>query len=255
MRAYFINLDREPERRAHMEQALLGLDCERVPAVDGRQRPATEKGLTRFELACLESHRDAWTRFLATPAPFASFLEDDVHLAPEFPAFLSSDDWIPADAHAVKLDTFFQPIMLGAKQPTLKDRELALLFTRHESCAAYILSRRGAEFFLRSTQAPELPVDYIVFPEDPAKADLKLYQLVPAVAIQDSLYLAHYEQGLNFATGIGRLDVVKPKAASRKLAFTLKREARRLWLQTFKAKRYLVNRLLRGLSPEIVPFR
>lgn len=255
MRAYFINLDREPERRAHMEQALLGLDSERIAAVDGRQRPATEKGLTRFELACLESHRVAWTRFLATPAPYACFLEDDVHFAADLQAFLSGDDWIPADAHAVKLDTFFQPVMLGSTQPTLRDRELALLFTRHESCAAYVLSRQGAAFFLDATEAPALPVDYIVFPEDPAKAGLKLYQLAPAAAIQDSLYLQHYDQGRNFATGISRLDVVKPKAVSRKLVFTLQREARRLWLQIFKAKRYAVNRVLRGLRPEIIPFR
>jgi GR25 family glycosyltransferase involved in LPS biosynthesis len=139
--------------------------------------------------------------------------------------------------------------------PTLKDRQLALLFTRHESCAAYVLSRRGATFFLEATEAPVLPVDYIVFPEDPAKAGLKLYQLSPAAAIQDSLYLIHYDRGRNFASGIGRLDVIKPAAKSRKLVLTLQRESRRLWLQTFKARRYAVNRLLRGLRPEIVPFR
>jgi GR25 family glycosyltransferase involved in LPS biosynthesis len=256
MRAYFINLDREPGRRAHMEQALRGLDHERVAAVDGRRRPPTERGLTRFELACLESHRAAWKRFLATPAPFACFLEDDVHFSADFPAFLADDDWIPPTAHAVKLDTFFQPVMLGAKKmPTLKNRNLALLFTRHESCAAYILSRLGAEHFLRATTRPDLPVDYIVFPEDPAQRGLRLYQLAPAAAIQDSLFLRHYHQGQYFASGIGKLDAVKPAAQSRKILFTLQRESRRLWLQIFKARRYVINRFLRRLRVEIVPFQ
>jgi glycosyl transferase family 25 len=254
MRAYYINLDREDERRAHMERALAGLDFERVAARDGRQSPPTEKGLTRFEIACLMSHREAWTRFLASPAPFACFLEDDVHFSPDFVAFVGEDSWIPANVHAVKLDTFFNPVMLGPPVAEAKRRRLARLFTRHESCAAYILSREGAETFLRATEKATLPVDYIVFPEDPAKQGFKLLQLTPAVAIQDSLYLRHYDQGRNFASAIGKLDAAKPADRKRKVLFTLRREAGRLYRQIFKARRYLVNRFGRGLRPEIVPF-
>jgi glycosyl transferase, family 25 len=253
MRAYFINLDREAERRAHMELSLAGLDHERVAAIDGRRNPPTERSLTRFEIACLESHRAAWTRFLATPAPYACFLEDDVHFSADFAAFIGDESWIPADAHAVKLDTFFNPVMLGPPALSAKGRRLARLFTRHESCAAYLLSRAGAACFLRATENPDLPVDYIVFPEDPAKQGLMLYQLAPAVAIQDSLFLRHYAQGRHFASAIGKLDVVKP--AGRKLLVTLRREADRLYRQIFKTKRYVVNRVLRGLRPEIVPFQ
>lgn len=254
MRAFFINLDRETERRAHMEQALAGLDFERVAAIDGRQYAPTSSGLTRFEIACLQSHRAAWMRFLATPAPFACFLEDDVHFSAAFAGLVGSESWIPADAHAVKLDTFFNPVMLGPPNLMAQGRRLALLFTRHESCAAYILSRSGAAFFLRATENPDLPVDYIVFPEDPARQGLKLYQLNPAAAIQDSLLLRHYAQGHDFASAIGKLDVVKPAGKQRSLIFTLKREAGRLYRQIFKTKRYLVNRIGRGLRPEIIPF-
>jgi glycosyl transferase family 25 len=254
MRCYYINLDREEERRAHMEQALAGLDFERVAAVEGRQSPPTQSGLTRFEIACLNSHRAAWTKFLATPAPFACFLEDDVHLSSDFGAFVGEDSWIPADADAVKLDTFFNPIMLGPPELEVRRRRLARLFTRHESCAAYILSRQGAEVFLRATEKPDLPVDYIVFPEDPIKQGLKLLQLDPAVAIQDSLYLLHYEQGHSFASAIGKLEVTKPADKQRQILFTLRREAGRLYRQTFKARRYIVNRVRRRLRPEIVPF-
>jgi glycosyl transferase family 25 len=254
MRCYYINLDRELERRAHMEQALAGLDSERVAARDGRQSPPTEKGLTRFEIACLTSHREAWTRFLRSPEPFACFLEDDVHFSPDFAAFVGGHSWIPANVHAVKLDTFFNPVMLGPPVAEVQRRRLARLFTRHESCAAYILSRQGAENFLRATDKATLPVDYIVFPEDPVKQGLTLLQLAPAVAIQDSLYLRHYNRGRNFASAIGKLDVAKPTDKKRKILFTLRREAGRLYRQIFKAKRVLVNRFGRGLRPEIVPF-
>jgi hypothetical protein len=39
---YYINLDRAPERRAHMEQALARLDHERVAAIEPLVRSATE---------------------------------------------------------------------------------------------------------------------------------------------------------------------------------------------------------------------
>jgi glycosyl transferase family 25 len=254
MRCYYINLDREQDRSAHMEKALEGIDFERVAAIDGRQSPPTEKGLTRFEIACLTSHRAAWTKFLATPSPFACFLEDDVHFSSDFGDLVAKESWIPADAHAVKLDTFFNPVMLGPPVAEVKRRRLARLFTRHESCAAYILSRKGAEVFLRATENATLPVDYIVFPEDPVKLGLNLLQLAPAAAIQDSLYLRHYDRGRNFASAIGKFDVTKRADKKRKILFTLWREARRLYVRIFKARRYLVNRLGRGLRPEIVPF-
>lgn len=255
MRLYYINLDREEQRRAHMEQALEGLDHERVPAVDGRKRPPTGKRLTRFEIACLESHRAAWIRFLATSAAFACFLEDDVHFSPQFSAFVASEDWLPADAHAVKLDSFYNRIMLGAPLPAPLGRSLAPLYTRHESCAAYILSRRGAETFLRLTENPKLPVDYIVFPEDPMGRKLRLYQLSPAAAIQDSRYLNHYDLGHNFASAISKMDSIKPAGGLPRLLYSLKRESARIVAGAPRAGRYILNRYLRGLRPEIVPFQ
>ncbi len=255
MRVYFINLDRETDRRAHMEQALAGIDHERVPAVDGCGNPPTEKGLTRFEIACLNSHRAAWRLFLETPASHACFLEDDVHFADDFRQYVGDEDWIPADAHAVKLDSYFNKVMLGAPRLQVGERSLARLFTRHESCAAYVLSRAGAEYFLRATESPELPVDYIVFPEDPVKQGLMLYQLAPAAAIQDQLYLRHHAQGHNFTSAISRLDARKPAQTTKRLFFVIRRETLRLYRQIFQARRYAVNRVVRALRPEIVAFR
>lgn len=255
MRVFYINLDRAPDRRAHMDEALRGVDFERIAAVDALNRPRTNAGLTRFQIACIESHRKAWQRFLATPESHACFLEDDVHLSDDFPALLRESAWIPSDAHAVKIDTCFNKVMLGEDLRALHDRRLARLFTRHESCAAYLLSRRGAEFFLAATERPDLPVDYIVFPEDPVKQGLKLYQLAPAAAIQDSLHLRHYGQGRNFASAIHKLDREKPKRKSRKLMFLFKRETLRLYRQAFRARRHLANRWIRGLKSEIVTFR
>jgi GR25 family glycosyltransferase involved in LPS biosynthesis len=201
MKIYLINLDRHPERLAHMREQLDGAAFERISAVDGATRPATIKGLTRFELACLESHRTAWRRFLASAENLACFVEDDLHIPPGFAALLSEAKW-PTDAHAVKLDTYFQKIRLGGRSSVSGGREIARLYTRHESAAAYILSRVGATRYLELTEKASRPADYAVFPNSPRRLGLRIYQLVPAIAIQDHLL----KDGKRFATAMTKTD-------------------------------------------------
>jgi glycosyl transferase family 25 len=254
VRIYYINLDRHPERRAHMEDALRGLDSERVAAIDARDWPQPYSGISRFERACLQSHRLAWTRFLQSPEPFGCFMEDDVHLSPDFPGFVGDSGWIPPDAHAVKLDTFFNAVMLDHRVIDLGARRLALLHTRHESCAGYVLSRQGAAAFLAATENPTLPVDYVVFPENPLRKKLRLYQLAPAVVIQDSLYLKHYGKGENFESSIQRLEPKTPVHRRKKLLRVLTREGGRLFRQPAKFATYVYRTSFLRLKPEIIPF-
>jgi GR25 family glycosyltransferase involved in LPS biosynthesis len=223
MKIYLINLDRHPERLAHMRNQLDGVAFERVSAVDGSTRPPTTKGLTRFELACLESHRTAWRKFLASGESLACFLEDDVHVQPGFAALLSETKWPPRDAHAVKLDTYFQKVRLGERLSARGEREIARLYSRHESAAAYILTREGATRYLELTESAKHPADYAVFPNAPRRLGLNIYQLVPAIAIQDHLL----ENGRGFTTAMTKTD---GRAAARRssLVGKLGRESARL---------------------------
>jgi GR25 family glycosyltransferase involved in LPS biosynthesis len=202
MKIYLINLDRHSERLAHMRKQLDGVAFERISAVDGARRPPTTKGLTRFELACLESHRTAWRKFLASAESLACFLEDDVHVQPGFAALLSGTKWPPKDAHAVKLDTYFQKVRLGERRGASGGREIARLYSRHESAAAYILSRDGATRYLELTESASQPADYAVFPNSPRRLGLNIYQLVPAIAIQDH----RLKDGKRFATAMTKTD-------------------------------------------------
>jgi glycosyl transferase family 25 len=202
MKVYLINLDRNPERLAHMREQLNGIAFERISAVDGSNDPPTMKGLTRFELACLESHRTAWRKFLASAESLACFLEDDLHVNPGFAALLNGAKWPPRDAHAVKLDTYFQKVRLGKRMSMSGGREIARLYSRHESAAAYILSRDGATRYLELTESARQPADYAVFPNTPRRLGLNIYQLVPAIAIQDHLL----KDGKRFATAMTKAD-------------------------------------------------
>ncbi len=211
MQVFLINLDRDRDRLAHMRRALGETPFTRVAAVDGTKMAETANGLTRFEIACLESHREAWRLFLATGAAHASFLEDDLHLWPDFPALAADDGWVPADADTVKLDTYFQKVKLGERRSVQAGREVARLYGRHESSAAYLLSRAGAERYLALTEPPTLPADYAIFPKDGRRVGLTIYQLVPAVAIQDHLMPAS-QGGKTIATAM----TVGPPGAPRR---------------------------------------
>jgi glycosyl transferase, family 25 len=214
MKVYLINLDRHPDRLAHMRNQLDGITFERIPALDGSSQPPTLKGLTRFELACLESHKVAWRQFLAGPEAHACFLEDDLHVWPGLGALIGREAWIAADAHSIKLDTYLQAVELGEKRAAIGGRELARLYSRHQSSAAYILSREGAARYLELTASASLPADYSLFPNHPRRAGLRIYQLLPAVAIQDHL-LSPDQGGQTFATGMASPDgSIAPRPAS-----------------------------------------
>jgi glycosyl transferase family 25 len=214
MKVYLINLDRHPDRLAHMRDQLGGIAFERIPALDGSSQRPTLKGLTRFELACLESHKVAWRQFLGGRAAHACFLEDDLHVWPGFAALIGSETWIPGDTHSIKLDTYLQAVELGDKRAAVGGRELARLYSRHQSSAAYILTREGAARYLELTADASLPADYSLFPSHPRRVGLRIYQLIPAIAIQDHL-LPPDRGGQTFATGMaGAEGDAAPRAGS-----------------------------------------
>ena len=187
MKTFLINLDRDSERLAHMRKQLDGLAFERIAAVDGSRLPQTPRGLTRFELACLESHRIAWRRLLDGSDGCACIVEDDLHIWPGFAALTESASWMPSGAHSIKLDTYLQKVELGEKQAAVGKRQIARLHSRHQSSAAYILTREGAARYLDLTASASLPADYALFPNHPRRLGLQIYQLTPAIAIQDHL--------------------------------------------------------------------
>ena len=205
-----------------MCEELGDIGFERVAAVDGATIPEGTKSLTRFELACLASHQQIWRHMLDGPDPQVCVLEDDLYLSRGFGELLREAGWIPPDAHAVKLDTYFQKVILGEARKAPGGLAMARLYSRHESSAAYILTREGAKRYLELTAKPSLPADYALFPKNPRRFGLVVYQITPAVALQDHLRAAD-EGGKTFATA------VRPGPKSRRsLSRRLSRESARL---------------------------
>jgi glycosyl transferase family 25 len=196
MKLYVINLDRAPERMARIGGLLdgLGINFERVAAVDGRTLPPPPAGaasdvwaLTRSEIGLIRSHQKCWDLFEQSGHPHCVILEDDVHFGSDFAAFMTGGAELPDEFDLIKIEATPFKIWLDqySKLPVIGNRKLMRLASTHMGAAGYVLSRAGLErvrHLLREFN--EHPIDVVLF-GPPAKA-LTTYQLTPSLVIQDN---------------------------------------------------------------------
>jgi glycosyl transferase family 25 len=201
MELYFINLSRRGDRRAAMETQArrLGLGLTRLDAVDARDADPSELArwfektgplgeIPKGDQCCFLSHRTAWSRLVASGAPYAAVLEDDVVLSDRARLVLQSADWIPGAIDLVKLEHYGpagQSVLLSDFTNVGHGFRLGRMRSRHTGGAAYILSRRAAELLLQIPRF-DLPVDHLLFNPNNSKlfARLRPWQLLPTVARQ-----------------------------------------------------------------------
>ncbi len=198
MKVYCINLDRRPDRLAHMirECGRLGIAFERVAATDGASPevaaratgiPVSHWGwqMSAPAYACLQSHCAVWRRIVESGEPGGMVLEDDVILAADLGRYLQ-DGWVPADADLVKLETFGGRIHLSKAATAISaGRHLHRLRSGHPGTAGYVVSAVAAARLLDASQTTGDPVDEFMFNEElPFFATACIYQMHPAPIIQ-----------------------------------------------------------------------
>lgn len=223
MRAYVINLDHAPDRLAFfMEQARrLGLDVERVPAIDGRTLPEAVvahhaalpphacnrwKPLLRGEIACLLSHRLAWRCFLESGAAWGFFAEDDIHFAAAAGDFIGREDWFAPGVMIVKAETVFARQVGSWPYARLAGGFVTRqLWSYHWGAGGYFLSRAAAERLVPLELAEGLPVDLLLFGQG-APHGLPVHQLSPAICAQDTMLDARHRARLHFRSEIDAVE-------------------------------------------------
>ncbi|TGQ65611.1 glycosyltransferase family 25 protein [Mesorhizobium sp. M00.F.Ca.ET.186.01.1.1] len=199
MKHLVINLDRSPDRLAHMtaEFARMGIAFERVAAIDARERPDlvlqpqhalyAVRRLSGSEVACLHSHRACWTIIAQDDAPYGAVFEDDIVFSAKAGALLADTDWVPADADIVKLETFFQRTVIQRGGISVGPGfSVSRLRKNHIGSGGYLLSRQAARDLLQASAEVNVAIDSLIF--DPAFATSTgktIYQLVPALCAQD----------------------------------------------------------------------
>lgn len=206
LKAYLINLDRSPERLAFMDEQLkrLGVDYERVPAVDGRALTpeervrgfsrvrsfiASKKRLSDAEVGVAMSHVACCRRVLAEEEPYALVLEDDVVLADGFPAALKRVESFlsPGRAQLVLLSGY------GVENAESLPEEIRA--EKSAWCAdAYVLTRPAAQLILKANDPVITVADS--FKRWRRRHGLELYRALPATARQDDVRFGSENQVL-----------------------------------------------------------
>lgn len=243
--AYYINLERSKERRNHFEKLSEKnkiLIC-RVNACDGQILEGDDVGrvyrardgerqLTRSEVACFLSHREAWKRIAGQDSRHGAVFEDDVYFSTRLQRLLTDPSWLTGAMHVVKLDKATRRhIELGATGATAGGVRIRELLSLHVGCGAYILSRDCAAALLERTETFSQPVDHAIF--DPATTvipDFMLWQAVPAVCIHQQFSSEHFlpEAAERSSLEAGR---VESKQVFRKRNHPVRHLVGKMWIE------------------------
>ena len=201
----FINLDKDSERRARMEQQLqqLHLCAQRLPAVWWQDLSTQQKALHhksesthhRYfkplgngEKGCYCSHLAACRALLESDAPALVVFEDDVQLLPSLPKVLKAIQTLPAENwDMIKLYGRARE-KIASRRPSGVPGHEWITYRRVPSFAAgYAISRLGAEKILRSRIPFERPVDVDI--RFWFENDLRIFGVYPSViALEDTSF-------------------------------------------------------------------
>ena len=256
---YYINLDRSPERRSHMEAtfAKAGLDATRISGVDGFAMSEEERrrwnppGRGRLqlpgEIGCFLSHRRAWEEFLATDAPHAVIMEDDAVLSSHAGEVLRRLPEWSKGTHIVQLEVR----EVGRRLVGLGGRRIGTghrLRRLHDvvlGMAGYVISREAAEVALAQSETLHDPVDRFVFDDERGPfGAYRRHVVLPGIIIQaDRQAYSEVSEDVKSSI-IGEVDAragrnaPKKPGGSRLSLATRKSEADRLWTEVRHFARY-----------------
>jgi glycosyl transferase, family 25 len=176
LQTWVINLDRAPQRLAHITEQLqrLKLPFTRLAAVDARAMTAAQQahldapaycqkhGMTPLlgELGCYLSHVAVMQAFLQGTAAFALVLEDDVVLHSSLTSVLSGLVRHPMRWDMVKLSGVHSgtPVRVLNIAP---GHDLAVMLSRCTGSSAYIINRRAAQAYVDGLLPMSLPYDHV----------------------------------------------------------------------------------------------
>lgn len=197
--AYFINLDRSPARKRHMETMAenAGVILHRFPAICANDlsdqefrswHPAgcSDYALTKGEVCCFLSHMGLWKIAAASNSSFTAIFEDDINLSPSVRSFLANDDWIPDCVEFLQLETALHKTVVTRKRiKTHDNRTIYQLAGGHWGSAGYIISKPMAQKMLDLPKQIHMPVDVALFePDKKFMPDMTAWQISPSFCIQ-----------------------------------------------------------------------
>lgn len=200
MQNYVISLKNASDRRQHIEHEFSknNIEFNFFDAITPDQAQQIAENLfpmcdlthlSPVELACFISHIAVWQKAKSENQKFFAIFEDDIFLSDQATHFLKSSDWITEEFKVIKLETFLEKVFVGGPTFNVLDRKLQKLNFKHFGAAGYILSVDAVDLLIRYIQNSKkiVPIDWYLFLTPIEDNSFQIYQLVPAICIQDKV--------------------------------------------------------------------
>lgn len=207
IKAYVINLDRNPDRMQATAETFdrLGVNYHRFAAFDGsklpqeefdafvKARPRNGKSWNRGQAGCFMSQFTLWELAANSPDPYTAIFEDDMYFSDTVADFLKDDSWVPKNCDIVRFETSTTRLLLDdAPMTTHAARGVYKVNSTSWCAGGYVLSRESAKRVIAVPPERHNTADHYLFVhEQPVIAkDLTIAQVVPALCIQDKFFHA-----------------------------------------------------------------
>lgn len=197
MKTFIINLDRSVERMEYMQRLArgLGLDFERVRAIDGRQLDPAVRKLHQEtaeippsdgEVGCFLSHRECWRLVADGKDDVVLVLEDDMVSLSADRAVLERASALAQQMDLVRLEGHWAKVWADSGGiPVSSGHRVARLRSGAIGTGAYIVSRNGARKLLEMHPAYRRPIDYALYSNPNDRLDIRI--VLPALFAQGYL--------------------------------------------------------------------
>lgn len=237
-----VSLIDEHERRQHIDSLFdaYNLDFNYFNAINKSQVEDTlqkhglsvrSERMSAGEVACYLSHYCLWQQVIEHKLPYLMVFEDDIYFSKSAKTLLNNLDWLPNGFDVIKLETMHGRVMINKGIDIMLDHKLCHMKSSHMGMAGYIISQKGAKKLVTMIQRLGLdrPVDHIMFDRLIEQKASKVYQVSPALCIQDKIY---NEQSTRFGSCLEEerqaRPVIKVKLSAQQ---KINRELMRLWTQ------------------------
>ncbi|MFD0966166.1 glycosyltransferase family 25 protein [Seminibacterium arietis] len=205
--------------------------------------------LTNGEKGCLISHLLLWKKCIDDNLPFISIFEDDILLSNEAHFFIKNYDWLKErfkleNNFIIRLETFLMEVEEDRNTliKTFKNRKFNQLKSSHWGTAGYIISQPMAKNLLAQFKKMTVndihPIDQIIFNQLLSDNQYQIYQLNPAILIQE---LTLYKEKSHLKSDIepDRRKIMNSKKIKRNLWQKIKRE---IWRYKIRKQEKLIKK-------------
>lgn len=244
MENFVISLKSAEDRRAHILEQFeeRGIPFSFFDAIEPNQVEKTAinlsiqisgSSLSHGEIGCLLSHVTLWQKVIDENIEYIGIFEDDIYLGDGVEKLICNEEWIKDNWNIIKVEknSKFNYLSLIDKHVLSDNRVISKLLNANFGTAGYILSNKGAHSLLRFIQNEVLidHIDQIMFKKYLSKGEFSIYQINPALCIQEYLL---YPDNITFKSSLMWRDCSKNKEQN--IIKKINRELVRFLLQVYR---------------------